>query len=166
MQCRKILVETVSIPEILQATTILSYWPKLQVREIDIRPLNCWLRAKGSTVLLPIIEPNASSNRMHWGEFDREQNFVLNRWGISEPSHRSTIASEDIDVVLVPGLGFDVNGYRVGYGGGFYDRMFEFVKAFKIGMTLDSCLHHSIPTEPHDIPADMIVAPSKTLIII
>ena len=165
LQCRKILVQTVSVPEILQASTVLSYWPKLQVREIDTRPLNCWLRSNGSTVLLPMIEPNLPLNRMHWGEFDREQDFVVNRWGISEPSVSSTIDDEQIDVILVPGLGFDIHGHRVGYGGGFYDRMFASVKAFKIGFTIDACLHQTIPTESHDIPVDLIVTPSKTLVI-
>ncbi len=165
MQCRNILVETVSIAEILHATNVLSYWPKIRAREIDTRPLNCWLRARGSTVLLPIIEPNVSVNRMHWGEFDRERNFVVNRWGISEPSVSSTVASQEIDVVLVPGLGFDIQGYRVGYGGGFYDRLFTSLKAFKIGLTTDACLHQTIPAESHDIPVDLIVTPSKTLVI-
>ncbi len=163
LECRKIISQAASVPQLLEAQTILSYWPKLEVREIDLRPLNCWLRARGCTVLLPIIEPNSKISRIHWGHFDHERTLMPNRWNILQPKDRTEISAEDIDVVLVPGLGFDRRGHRIGYGGGYYDRLFEYVDAFKIGLSLDSCFVEMILTQPHDVAVDCLITANETL---
>ena len=100
---------------------------------------------------------------MHWGCFDHERSFVANRWDISEPAYRSNIPAEDIDLVVVPGLGFDLSGHRIGYGGGFYDALFEYVDSFKLGMVIDHCLLDHLPADPHDVPVNCIVTGSRTL---
>ena len=155
-------MQAASVPQLLKAKTILSYWPKLKAREIDLRPLNSWLRARGCTVLLPIIEPNSNISRMRWGEFDHERTFMPNRWGIFEPLNCVEIHAREIDVVLVPGLGFDVKGHRIGYGGGFYDKMLEYVNMFKLGMIMERCLLQMIPVQPHDVPVDCLVTADET----
>lgn len=162
-ECRQIVARAASVPHLLEARTVLSYWPKIETREIDIRPLNSWLRARGYTVLLPIIEPYSKRPRMQWGCFDHERSFVANRWDISEPANRSNIPAEDIDLVVVPGLGFDLSGHRIGYGGGFYDALFEYVDSFKLGMVIDDCLLDHLPADPHDVPVNCIVTGSRTL---
>ncbi len=163
LECRRILMRAVTVPELLQAQTVLSYWPKLNVREIDLRPLNSWLRARGCTVLLPIIEPNLGISRMYWGEFNHEEALQPNRWGIMEPPVRSDIPADRIDAVLVPGFGFDFHGNRIGYGGGYYDKMFGHVHAFKLGMIIEDCLLEMIPIQPHDIPVNCLVTACRTL---
>lgn len=164
-ECRQIVARATSLPQLLEARTILSYWPKIEAREIDIRPLNCWLRARGYTVLLPIVEPYSKRSRMHWGSFDHESSFVTNRWDISEPASRSNIPAEDIDLVVVPGLGFDLSGHRIGYGGGFYDTLFEHVESFKLGMVVDDCLLDHLPADSHDVPVNCIITGSRTLML-
>ncbi len=163
IECRKIILQATSVQTLRNAKTILSYWPKLASREIDLRPLNCWLRTRGCTVLLPIIEPNSIISRMHWGHFDHERTLMLNRWGILQPGKRADISAEDIDIVLVPGLGFDRRGHRIGYGGGYYDRFFESVHAYKIGLSLDCCVVEMIPNQPYDVPIDCLVTSNGTL---
>lgn len=160
--CQKILARASSVSALLEAEIVLSYWPKLEMREIDTRPLNSWLRARGCTVLLPIVEPNPEIPRMHWGVFNDERTLVLNHWGILEPVKRASISADEIDAVLVPGLGFDTCGHRVGYGRGYYDIMFDTVDTFKLGMVMDQCLLEMIPVEPHDIPVDCLVTSRKT----
>lgn len=164
-ECRRIVARTASLPQLLEARTVLSYWPKIEAREIDIRPLNSWLRAGGSTVLLPIVEPYSKRPRMHWGSFDHERSLVANRWDIIEPASRSNIPAEDIDLVVVPGLGFDLSGHRIGYGGGFYDVLFEYVDSFKLGMVIDDCLLDHLPAAPHDVPVNCVVTGSRTLML-
>lgn len=163
LECRKILMQSIDIPELIHARTILSYWPKLEAREIDIRSLNCWLRAKGTTVLLPVTEPNSKTLRMKWGQFQDERSLTMNRWGIAEPPISTELLAQDVDVVLVPGLGFDFQGNRIGYGGGFYDQMFEHIQAYKIGLVMKSCLVKTIPNESHDVPVDLIVTSNTTI---
>jgi len=100
---------------------------------------------------------------MHWGRFDRERTFLSNQWGIPEPTICTKISAKKIDVILVPGLGFDVRGHRIGYGGGFYDTLLENMDSFKLGLVIDSCLLDTIPAQTHDIPVDCIVTSTQTL---
>lgn len=76
-----------------------------------------------------------------------------NRLGILEPvSMDKKIDAENIELVIVPGLAFDKNGRRLGYGGGFYDRFLPFVKEGvpKIGIGYDFQIIESVPSEAHD----------------
>lgn len=163
MECRKILSGAVSVPQLAEAQTVLAYWPKLEVREIDLRPLICWLRARGCVILLPIVEPKPKFSRMHWGYFENERTLVQNHWGIFEPPRRAAVSPDEIDVVLVPGLGFDRAGHRVGYGGGYYDRLLRCLNAFKLGFVMDMHLFELIRTEPHDIAVDFLVTSNQLL---
>ncbi|MCY4170783.1 MAG: 5-formyltetrahydrofolate cyclo-ligase [Bacteroidetes bacterium] len=163
LECQKILMKSTCVPELMNAKTVLSYWPKLEAHEIDLRPLNCWLRATGCTVLLPITEPKSQILRIQWGMFQDEKSLTLNQWGIAEPPKSPEILAEDIDVIITPGLGFDSLGYRIGYGGGFYDQLFEHVKAYKIGLIMDSCLFETIPSESHDVPVDLVISANQII---
>lgn len=64
-----------------------------------------------------------------------------------------------IDLVVVPGAVFDKNGYRVGYGGGYYDRFLKTLneKAISIGLAYDFQLVHSVPRSKYDLPVDYIL---------
>lgn len=76
-----------------------------------------------------------------------------------------------IDVVIVPAIGLDLSGVRLGRGGGWYDRAIEYllqtqqVAPLLVGVCYDSELHKSghIPTEPHDISVDYIATPSRLI---
>ena len=70
-----------------------------------------------------------------------------------------------LDALIVPGLGFDLAGNRLGYGGGHFDRLLARVspKAFIVGVALDEQVVDHLPTEAHDRGVDVIVTPSQTL---
>ena len=68
------------------------------------------------------------------------------------------IAHKNIDLVLVPGIVFDHEGHRIGYGFGHYDKFLRKVpKATKIGLAFDFQVVDKIPREMHDVPVDMVV---------
>lgn len=75
------------------------------------------------------------------------------------------IDPKDIDLVLVPGLGFDKKGYRVGYGGGYYDTFFEKVRddVIKIGICFELQIIDSCPIDIYDVPVDYIITESNIL---
>jgi 5-formyltetrahydrofolate cyclo-ligase len=85
----------------------------------------------------------------------------VNRWGIPEP-HMAVdfIHPMQMDVVIVPLLGFDDRGHRLGYGAGYYDRFLALTRpaCMKVGLCFE-CGHLSkpLPSEPHDIPLDFVV---------
>jgi len=87
-----------------------------------------------------------------------------NRFNITEPIDQSaTVTAEQLDAVLVPLLGFDQMGNRLGMGGGFYDRSFEFrIKSATktpvlIGVAYDFQQLDNLPAEPWDVPLDIII---------
>jgi len=66
-----------------------------------------------------------------------------------------------LDVVLVPGVAFDRQGGRLGFGGGYYDRLLPTTPALRIGVTYDECLCDALPCGEHDQRMDWIVTPTE-----
>lgn len=92
---------------------------------------------------------------------DLEANYM----GILEPKYNkdNVAKAEDIDVVFVPGLAFDTNGGRLGYGGGFYDRFLKNLKkqAVKIALAYENQIVDYVPMEPLDVKTDYIISNKK-----
>ena len=78
---------------------------------------------------------------------------------ILEPAEDNILDPEDVDLWIIPGLAFTRNGKRLGYGGGWYDRLLSRAdpKSLKIGVAYDFQIVNDIPSEPHDIRIDNIV---------
>jgi len=79
------------------------------------------------------------------------------------PDTEPAIAYEEIDIVVLPGLGFDREGWRVGYGGGFYDRLLSQSHAMTVGFAFDCQILPSVPTECHDERLNMIVTENEVI---
>ncbi|MBI2656341.1 5-formyltetrahydrofolate cyclo-ligase [Candidatus Woesearchaeota archaeon] len=86
------------------------------------------------------------------------------KFGILEPIEAMKIACKNIGLILVPGIAFDKEGHRIGYGFGYYDKFLKKVpKAFKIGLCFDFQVVEKIPREMHDVPVDMIVTEKRVI---
>lgn len=96
---------------------------------------------------------------------DRIRQLEIGPYGISEPKANEIrpIPYEDMDLVLVPGLGFDKDGNRLGRGKGYYDRFLKKLpkNALTIGLCFDFQIQESVPTLPHDIPVHMLLSNRK-----
>jgi|SRR6185312_11737285 len=79
--------------------------------------------------------------------------------GIKEPIVESAdeVTVSQITGFLIPGLGFDESGMRLGKGKGFFDRALSVANGIKVGVTFSSLVTKSLPHEPHDIPMDVVV---------
>lgn len=90
---------------------------------------------------------------------------VVNQWKIPEPDPLTSekISPEETDIVLVPLLAFDRKGYRVGYGGGYYDRFLPQTRpdCIKMGLSLFEEVHEIEDTDEFDIPLDACITPEK-----
>lgn len=131
------------------------FWP--MGTEIDTRFLMRDLERTGYTVLLPrVVAPGAPLAFHQWGEGDPLQ---VSRFGVSEPVADAPILRPD--VLLVPLLVFDKAGYRLGYGGGFYDRTLDElrrsgpVKAF--GLAYEQQLVRAVPRDKFDQRLDLVI---------
>lgn len=85
--------------------------------------------------------------------------------GIPEPSgDGSERLPPTLDAVLVPGVAFDASGGRLGWGGGYYDRLLASLpNAVRIGVTLDAGLVDVVPMDPHDQRMHVVVSPTRTI---
>jgi 5-formyltetrahydrofolate cyclo-ligase len=139
--------------------------------EIDPSPLihACW--QYGKSVFLPILDP-LGHNRLIFSRYRPDQPLALNRFGIPEPlcGPRDRADTWTLDLVITPLLGFDSNGHRIGMGGGYYDRTFEFLnrrlgtrKPIMVGMAHDC--QEIAPFNPQnwDVGMDYILTGTRLL---
>lgn len=92
--------------------------------------------------------------------FPWQQGAPLNpgRFGIGEPQRIGAATQPGAgDFILIPGIAVDRQGYRLGYGGGYYDRLLQNCKATKIAVVYPSLFVSELPHEPHDQKVDIIV---------
>lgn len=146
--CRMVL----SSPAYRRAEAIYGYVPFNQ--EVDIRPLLHRALAEGKRVALP--KCYGKELRFLWVT-DLTQ-VRPSAFGAPEPVSDGPIAREKTALVLVPGLAFDRRGYRIGYGGGFYDRFLaQEPEHPTIALCYDFQLLPQLEAESHDIPVDTIL---------
>jgi len=133
-------------------------------RELDPQPLLQRALEAGKSVYLPRIKETNAMEFVAWRAGDPLRN---NRFGIPEPSARdaAVFAAEALDLVLVPLLGFDMRGNRLGFGGGFYDRAFAFRRLkgappFLCGYAYDGQHCDELEVAEWDVALDAIVTPS------
>lgn len=134
--------------------------------ELDPHPSIRALWSLDIHVYLPVID---EQQHLRFAPYTANSTMASNRYGIPEPqcdaAHLITIA--ELDVLVVPLVGFDAQGQRIGMGGGFYDRALadwyqgKFPALHPLGFAHDCQRVDSIPTEPWDIPLPRILTPSK-----
>ncbi len=104
------------------ATVLLNYWPLDLHNEVNTFLMADYLQFRVPGLQLAYPVANVDHHTMQAMLVNDETDFALNRYGIAEPVNGIGIEASDIDIVFVPLLAFDRQGYRVGYGKGFYDR--------------------------------------------
>ncbi len=95
--------------------------------------------------------------------YDGETYLIPNRWGIMEPVNKQSFPLDQLDAVIVPALGVDTNGTRLGYGKGYYDEFLAQCDCPFICPTYSECLLDNLPALPHDIPVDIIVTEKEVI---
>ena len=142
-------------PEILSASTIASYL------SYDLEPstaeINEAFLRDGKTLVLPRI----NGDRLEWVKWNGDPSQLITRKKILEPLGDALTDHSQISVVVVPALRIDQSGYRLGQGGGYYDRALPHLAAWKIGLVYAGELNsEELPHEAHDIPLDAAASPS------
>jgi 5-formyltetrahydrofolate cyclo-ligase len=97
------------------------------------------------------------------------EGFKKNKYGIMELDEREAVGVpvEEVDLVIVPGLAFTLDGDRLGYGGGYYDRLFEKLApgAVKLCPSFDSFIVGELPVDEHDKKVDVILTENRSVFI-
>jgi len=80
------------------------------------------------------------------------------------PTECEFVDANEMDIILVPGVVFDIKGYRIGFGGGYYDRyVLNYKKGKLMSLLFDEQLYEQVPIENHDCPVDFIFTPTKRI---
>jgi 5-formyltetrahydrofolate cyclo-ligase len=146
-------------PQLRSARTILFFAPLPD--ELDIWPLLERFLAAGKTCALPCFDP---ASQIYFARQIKNPatEVITGKFGVREPASGSVeMPLEKFDLVLVPGVAFDLRGNRLGRGLGFYDRMLAKTSGVKCGVGHDFQLQENIPTEPHDAKVDFVFTPSR-----
>ena len=142
------------------ARSVLLFAPRID--EPDVWPLVRQALDTGKEVSLPSFDPVMGAygaRRL----VDPEKGLCPGKFGIHEPANDCLeVELAGLDLVLVPGLAFTVNGGRLGRGAGFYDRLLMATGAVRMGVGLDEQIVPWLPMEPHDVKLDWILTPSCT----
>lgn len=141
-----------------------TFLPISQNKEIDT-----WKIIQGLRQHFPQIKLVAPVSHFHTHTlthhlFTLSTPLTTNTYGIPEPTSGELITPQELDLILVPLLGFDLHGHRLGYGGGFYDRFLAECRpeALKIGLSLEGPIE--FPAEAHDIPLHAVISPEKVIL--
>jgi 5-formyltetrahydrofolate cyclo-ligase len=129
--------------------------------EIDLGALLEQALAEGRTAALPRFFPETGAYAACQIEnFSRD--CAPGKFGIREPSAGCPIFPLNrLDLALVPGVGFDAAGHRLGRGRGFYDRLLAEATGVRCGVAFDEQMTPEIPSEPHDIALNYIVTSTQ-----
>jgi 5-formyltetrahydrofolate cyclo-ligase len=149
------------MPEMLNAQTIMLYMPINN--EVDTTETIAKLIAKGKKILVP--STLKTEKKMIAAEIKSFSELERGAFGVLEPKKESLreVPPENIELVLVPGVAFDEEGDRIGYGHGYYDRFLKLVKAPVIGLAYDFQIVDKITSNSHDSKVTKIITPSKVI---
>ena len=134
-----------------QAKAIYGYLSYNQ--EVRTEPILRRAQADGKRVAVPKVY--GGEMRFLW--LDDLQQVAPGTYGIPEPIADGPVAMDEAALVLMPGLAFDPEGHRLGYGGGFYDRFLAAEPHPTLALCYDFQLLPQLPTQPHDILVDAVL---------
>jgi len=137
-----------ALPEYAAAHTVLAF--KGFNSEPDTDALFARVAADGKRLLLPRIEDGAIV------VVDADGPMATSRIGVSEPQGPA-LPLDVVDFVIVPGLAFTIDGYRLGYGGGFYDRFLPQLTVPNVGVCFVEQIVDALPVEAHDVRVQRVV---------
>jgi 5-formyltetrahydrofolate cyclo-ligase len=134
--------------------------------EWDTRVLVRAALRDGKTIAAPRVD-DATRMLELFAIADPERDVALSRQGIPEPApHCLPVPRERVDFVVIPGIAFDPNGNRLGYGGGYYDRLLPLMPgAARVAGAFDVQIVAQVPVGPNDITIDAIVTESRELTV-
>ncbi|WP_406824732.1 5-formyltetrahydrofolate cyclo-ligase [Pedobacter sp. KACC 23697] len=142
--------------------TLHIFLPITEKKEPDTFLLIKWLSKTYPEVKIIIPKADFETALMTHHEYLGEKDLKKNLYNILEPQ-KGNLHEGEIDMVVIPLLAFDKQGYRVGYGKGFYDRFLKGLNAQKIGLSLYPAIEKIDDVHEHDIKLDFCITPTEII---
>ncbi len=161
------------VSKVLNLSKIITRIADLELSLHSIKTLGCYFSSRNEVDLKNLVTKRLKKNLLtsfprighnHSMELIAPKNIHKlnkNKYGISEPSDGNTICPLEHEIIVIPTVGVDSNGYRLGYGGGYYDRLLGSIsqtnnKPLLIGLIYDFQFIDNSINEEHDIKLDMV----------
>ncbi len=157
----KITVQVCDLPVYRASRTVMLYMALAHEVQTTVLITHAWSHHK--RVIVPVVTPDGLLTVVCPTE---ASHFRPGPFGIPEPRDLSAVVPPtEIDIVLVPGVGFDAKGVRLGYGGGYYDRFLRSLSPHTPfgGLAFHTQIVPSIPRLPHDICMPFVVTEQGVL---
>lgn len=147
--------------EFNKACIIHCYVSMNERKEVNTLPLIKELIESDKKLAVPITNfENGTLTHTYLKEYN---DLRENKWGVMEPPKGRQANPEDLDLVIVPMAGGDLQKNRIGYGKGFYDRFLQQLKCPSIGLLFERCLVDTVPAESFDVPLDKLITEEKII---
>lgn len=155
--CKKEEIEANILAQLFKSDT----WKKSKVigttlamsKEFDTNPLIKQAIIERKTIVVP---RTFGIGKMDFYYFDFEEPLKQTSFGVLEPMNDQKYSKKDIDLIIVPGVAFSKEGYRVGFGGGFYDRYLENFEEATVSLVLPEQMGYTWKPEAHDLPVKQL----------
>ena len=150
------IFELLDTQVVLKGKVVSIFAPIERFAEINTYPL---LQANESTFVMPVMNGETLKHVV----FEEMSQLKVTDWGIPEPTHGKELDPKEIEVVIVPMLVFDLEGFRVGYGKGFYDKFLAKCSDNTqfIGVSIFDPINKIEDTHENDVPLHKVITPSK-----
>ena len=162
-EAAEIAARLAALPSFLAARTVLLTFPFRG--EWDTLPIVNAALGAGQTVVVPRVNVAARMLELH-AIVDPLRDVAAGPQGIPEPlAHCEAVDPTSVDWVLVPGVTFDRAGRRLGYGGGYYDRLLPLLprRVARVAGAFELQLVEQVPAAQHDVAVDAIVTESRVV---
>ncbi|OSZ79786.1 5-formyltetrahydrofolate cyclo-ligase [Chitinophagaceae bacterium IBVUCB2] len=158
-----IQLQTVNLPFI---NILFSYWPIEANKEPNTHLFTDYIEFRNPELVIAYPKSDFTSNEMRAVVVTEETAFNRNSYCIYEPVEGASVDPEEIDMILVPLLAVDKNGYRVGYGKGFYDKFLSNCRkeCIKAGFSYFEPIEQISDREDFDVPLDLCITPQNVYV--
>lgn len=147
----RIFLKTIENEKIKSAKTILLYYSTKE--EVDTISFIKYFLSIDKKVALPKTE----SNKIIFYYIENIEDVIVGKYHILEPISTNQVTNFSDSVCIVPGICFDLDNYRVGYGGGYYDRFLNNYSEYSIGITYQECITSKIEIDKYDKSVDIVI---------
>lgn len=157
---REITTRVLALEELGRANTVLSF---ASIRnEVRTGPLTDAMRANEKRIAFPRVVDEGLQLHL---VVDSSAELVEGSFGVPEPRNTAPVVDPgEVDFALIPALAVDPRGYRIGYGGGYYDRLMPLMtRACTCVLAYDFQLIAEVPQLPLDVAADLVVTDARVI---
>jgi 5-formyltetrahydrofolate cyclo-ligase len=162
LKSAKVAAKIFTLPEYTSAKTVAIYYDIASEVSTDV--IRHASLAEGKRIALP----KTFGDHMHFYSFVSGEPMERSYFGVWEPlgEEEKLISPEEIDLIIVPGLAFDRELNRLGFGRGFYDRYLSGCSAFKVGICYDAQIAEKdeIPIDCYDVKMDMVITEKEIIV--